>query len=151
MFWVSAVFFGGLFFAHFRLWTALCSCSPQHGELFFCFMQEKSNLINCWNFIDRIWKRKLACLFLSYDFLSIHFCELKRTHITHTTSSTSLPTPTQTLKTTTQFEVKKSVDSETEMETTTYFLFATNEPFDQYSFDISDSDFLNEFDPSKPE
>ena len=71
--------------------------------------------------------------------------------LTHTTSSTSLPTPTQTLKTTTQLELKKPRDSETEMETTTYFLFATNEPFDQYSFDISDSDFLNEFDPSKPE
>ena len=71
--------------------------------------------------------------------------------LTHTTSSTSTPTLTQKLKTTTQFEPKKSRDSETEMETTTYFLFATNEPFDQYSFDISDSDFLNEFDPSKPE
>ena len=71
--------------------------------------------------------------------------------LTHTTSSTSIPTPTQKLKTTTQFEPKKPRDSETEMETTTYFLFATNEPFDQYSFDISDSDFLNEFDPSKPE
>ena len=53
-------------------------------ESFFCFMQEKSNLINCWNFIDRIWKRKLACLFLSYDFLSIHFCELKHTLHIHT-------------------------------------------------------------------
>ena len=73
--------------------------------------------------------------------------------LTHTTSSTSLPTPNQKLKTTTEFEPKKprDLETETEIETTTYFLFATNEPFDQYSFDISDSDFLNEFDPSKPE
>jgi len=71
----------------------------------------------------------------------------------HTTplTSTSLPTPAQKLKTTTEFELKQPHVSEAEMETTTYFLFATNEPFDQYSFDISDSDFLNEFDPSKPE
>ena len=89
-----------------------------------------------------------------YGIKPVHTSTAAPVPLTHTTSSTVSTTTTiqsQKLKTTTQLESKKPHDSEAEMETSTYLLFATEEPFDQYSFDISDSDFLNEFDPSKPE